>query len=182
MKPNWYRPGIVFCLLVLLGGSILHALAGTSNMAVNGLHTWGTDDSYIGYRYAKNLSDGQGLVFNPGERVEAYSDVLYVLLMVPAFWVTNTDGVYFFSVFLNLVFAGVAFLIFVADLHRRLGPRCAVAGGLLLAVCLPLWVAVSSGLETPLPLAASVAVWVLAERVASEPTPRGISITCETWQ
>ena len=38
------------------------------------------DDSFISLRYARNLVDGQGLVFNPGERVEGYTNFLFVLV------------------------------------------------------------------------------------------------------
>lgn len=41
-----------------------------------------TDDAYISFRYARNLSEGAGLVFNPGyERVEGYTNFLWVLLL-----------------------------------------------------------------------------------------------------
>jgi arabinofuranosyltransferase len=39
------------------------------------------DDAFISFRYAKNLVDGHGLVFNPGERVEGYTNFLWTLLM-----------------------------------------------------------------------------------------------------
>jgi hypothetical protein len=39
------------------------------------------DDAFISYRYARHLADGLGLVFNPGERVEGYSNFLWVLLL-----------------------------------------------------------------------------------------------------
>ena len=39
------------------------------------------DDAYISLVYAKNWVDGQGLVFNPGERVEGYTNFLWVALM-----------------------------------------------------------------------------------------------------
>lgn len=39
------------------------------------------DDAYISLVYAKNLVDGQGLVFNPGEYVEGYTNFLWVMLM-----------------------------------------------------------------------------------------------------
>lgn len=42
------------------------------------------DDVMIGMRYAKNLVQGHGLVWNPGERVEGYTTILWVLYM--AFW------------------------------------------------------------------------------------------------
>ena len=38
-----------------------------------------TDDAFISFRYARNLLEGHGLVFNPGERVEGYSNFLWVL-------------------------------------------------------------------------------------------------------
>jgi len=37
------------------------------------------DDAYISFRYARNLAEGLGLVYNPGERVEGYSNFLWVL-------------------------------------------------------------------------------------------------------
>jgi arabinofuranosyltransferase len=39
------------------------------------------DDAYIAFRYADHLARGQGIVFNPGERVEGYSDFLWVVLL-----------------------------------------------------------------------------------------------------
>ena len=40
---------------------------------------WLTDDAFISFRYARNLVDGHGLVFNPGERVEGYTNFLWTL-------------------------------------------------------------------------------------------------------
>ena len=39
------------------------------------------DDAYISFRYAANLAAGHGLVFNPGERVEGYTNLLWTLLV-----------------------------------------------------------------------------------------------------
>src|SRR5262249_51597579 len=39
------------------------------------------DDAFISYRYAANLAHGFGPVFNPGERVEGYSNFLWVVMM-----------------------------------------------------------------------------------------------------
>ena len=38
-----------------------------------------TDDAFISFRYVRNLVEGHGLVFNRGERVEGYSNFLWVL-------------------------------------------------------------------------------------------------------
>ena len=39
------------------------------------------DDCFISFRYAQNLVEGHGLVYNPGERVEGYTNFLWVLFM-----------------------------------------------------------------------------------------------------
>jgi len=39
------------------------------------------DDAMISMRYAWNFAHGQGLVFNPGERVEGYTNLLMTLIM-----------------------------------------------------------------------------------------------------
>jgi arabinofuranosyltransferase len=39
------------------------------------------DDAFISFRYARNLANGQGLTWNAGERVEGYTNFLWVLLM-----------------------------------------------------------------------------------------------------
>ncbi|MEE8576341.1 MAG: hypothetical protein V3T31_03720, partial [candidate division Zixibacteria bacterium] len=38
------------------------------------------DDAFISLRYAKNLIDGNGLVWNPGERTEGYTNFLHIIL------------------------------------------------------------------------------------------------------
>ena len=45
---------------------------------------WVCDDSFISFRYAENLNLGHGLVYNAGERVEGYSNLLWTLLV--ALW------------------------------------------------------------------------------------------------
>ena len=41
---------------------------------------WIQDDAYISFRYARNLVEGNGLVFNPGDRVEGYTNYLWTML------------------------------------------------------------------------------------------------------
>ena len=56
---------------ILIGGFVLHCVA------VNYI----SDDAFISFRYVRNFLQGHGLVFNPGERVEGYTDFLWVLLL-----------------------------------------------------------------------------------------------------
>lgn len=59
---------------------ILAAVAFTLSVQ---LYLWPhiTDDAYITFRYAFNLAEGNGLAFNPGERVEGFSNPLWTLLL-----------------------------------------------------------------------------------------------------
>lgn len=45
---------------------------------------WLCDDSFISLRYAANLVDGLGLVYNAGERVEGYTNLLWTLALAAA--------------------------------------------------------------------------------------------------
>ncbi|WP_437916327.1 hypothetical protein WME73_16675 [Sorangium sp. So ce302] len=42
------------------------------------------DDAYISFRYAQNLANGNGLVYNVGERVEGYTNFLWTVLLAAA--------------------------------------------------------------------------------------------------
>lgn len=47
---------------------------------------WIADDAFISLRYAQRLVEGQGLTWNDGERVEGYSNPLWVLLTAGLGW------------------------------------------------------------------------------------------------
>jgi arabinofuranosyltransferase len=114
-------------------------------------HAWGTDDAYITYRYAWNLLNGWGPVFNPGEvRVEGYSNPLYLLAMTALMALVGPEGVYTASVALNTL-ALIATLPVLAGLAERLlpdQPALRAVVPLLGALFPPLWQAAATGLET----------------------------------
>jgi hypothetical protein len=63
------------------------------------------DDAYISFRYAYNLVNGDGLVYNAGERVEGYTNFLWTLLMaIPMLF--GRDAVVFSQALGLLCFAG----------------------------------------------------------------------------
>ena len=45
------------------------------------LRTFTIDDAYISYRYARNLANGLGLVYNAGERIEGYTNFSWTLML-----------------------------------------------------------------------------------------------------
>ncbi len=62
------------------------AAAITGSTLILLLHGWRyfdytSDDAYISYRYARNLTDGVGLVWNPGEHVEGYTNFAWTALL-----------------------------------------------------------------------------------------------------
>lgn len=42
---------------------------------------WLGDDIFIAFRYIQNFNEGNGWVYNPGERVEGYTDFLWLLIL-----------------------------------------------------------------------------------------------------
>lgn len=62
-------------------GRILAALAAVVlAVGVARFWPWISDDSFIALRYSERLLAGQGLTFTDGERVEGYSNLLWILL------------------------------------------------------------------------------------------------------
>ncbi len=48
-----------------------------------------TDDAYISFRYADRLAHGKGLTFNPGEKVEGFSNPLWTLIISVLVYLTS---------------------------------------------------------------------------------------------
>jgi hypothetical protein len=121
--------------------------------------TFTLDDPSISFRYAENLARGHGLVFNPGERVEGYSNLLWVLgLSVVArlgIDPSHTWGLVLIAKLLGAACA-LACLPLLLRLSRQFDPDEGEHGWLRglpalvlgVSVYFPLWSV--SGLETPL--------------------------------
>ena len=56
-----------------------------------GALAWICDDAFVSLRYAQNLVAGHGLVYNPGERVEGYTNLLWTLALAGALAVGAPD-------------------------------------------------------------------------------------------
>jgi hypothetical protein len=128
-------------LAVIVVGYVLHARS---------LDARFQDDAFISFRYARNLAEGHGLVWNPGERIEGYTNFLWtVLLAVPFFVSKSVDPVVVaraLSVGAGCVALAASFLVV-----RRLEPRARLlplAPPLLLAGNWAFVVNSVTGLET----------------------------------
>jgi hypothetical protein len=108
------------------------------------------EDAFISFRYVENLVGGEGLVYNPGVRDEAYSNLLWILLLaVPAlFGVPPEAAAAGLGILCGAGILYVAWLIARRALpERRWAP---LAAPLMLALWYPLLGWSGSGLETSL--------------------------------
>ena len=77
------------------------------------LGVWVVDDAFISFQYARNFATGNGLVFNPGEIVEGYTNFSWVILSA-LFFAWQIDPIIATSVLtlgLAYAYAGTAYLI-----------------------------------------------------------------------
>lgn len=163
-----YRPQMVprealVCILVL-GAALLLRVASPNPLTslANGaiacwlafapqlLGYWVIDDAFISFRYAQHLMQGDGLVFNAGERVEGYTNFLWTALISAAMRLSLDPIVVTLVLTLALAFVVLA-------LTYRLGlllapPLWCWAALPLLAFSKPflLYTAQGSGMETAL--------------------------------
>lgn len=71
-------------VLALVGGSL--GLLGVTEHCAKLYHYNAIDDAYISFQYARQFFSGNGLVFNVGERVEGYTNFLWIVLIAPFLW------------------------------------------------------------------------------------------------
>jgi hypothetical protein len=108
------------------------------------------DDSYITYRYARNLLGGQGFVYNPGERVLGTTTPLYTSLMALAALPSGGVGAPFPTLawLINALADGLT-CILLFKIGRRLGYVWAGLGAGLVWAIAPFSVTFAiGGLET----------------------------------
>src|SRR6185295_1197218 len=112
---------------------------------------FGIDDAFINFRFAENLANGYGPVFNPGERVEGYTTPAWVFLLAaldrlgaPLLGTAHVLG----------IAAAAVTVVATAAIATRAAPRLGgVAGvfaGLLVALHPGVLFWAASGMETAL--------------------------------
>jgi hypothetical protein len=108
------------------------------------------DDAYISFRYAKNLAEGHGFVFNVGSHVEGVTNLLWTVLLAAAFKVGAIPlwGIERFAIAAGLLLALAA--LWRADCIMRalrVGWMVRLGSLLLLAATTDLWLSMTNGLE-----------------------------------
>jgi arabinofuranosyltransferase len=83
---------------------------------------WLSDDAFISFRYAQNLAQGNGLVYNLGERVEGYTNFLWTIL---AAGVIRLGGDIVWFTYLSGTIIAVALVLATYRLAARLSGSAA---------------------------------------------------------
>ncbi|AXB45882.1 hypothetical protein [Amycolatopsis albispora] len=138
---NSVRAWRVAALLLTLALSLIHQL----------LFATVAEDAFISFRYSQNIAEGHGAVFNAGERVEGYSNFLWVVLVAIPKTLFGFDIVRTASV-LGVLCALACVLAAYFTVNRVVTetPGLGVAAAILTAGATGLAAYGPSGLETPL--------------------------------
>ncbi len=128
------------------------------------------DDAYISYRYALNLVNGHGLVFNVGEYVEGYTNLLWTLLVAGGLWLgwsAEATGHWLGFAAGCTLLAGCCRYSHLTLPTRAKWLSAAAPLILLASNSFACWTA--SGLETP--LFSAFIVWALVAQLEGRTTP-----------
>ncbi len=108
---------------------------------------WIVDDAYISFRYVRNFLGGYGLTWNTFERVQAYTNPLYVFLMIPLYALSK--DMFLSSIFLSVTLTLAAVIIALRPKNRR--ELIPFAVSMLLIIVSKAFIDYStSGLENPI--------------------------------
>jgi hypothetical protein len=96
------------------------------------LSGWTSDDFYITYRYARNLAQGQGFVFNPGERVFGTTDPGLGLLLGALHFVLRAPVPLLGTIVFAAALVGIATILLLEGWRRGHWVEPVLGGSLLL--------------------------------------------------
>ena len=122
--------------LELLALMLPVALLGKSDTLDGVRYWWLADDAMISMRYGRNLAEGLGLVWNAGERVEGYTNLLWTLFMALVHLTPLPDSKTSLVVLLANVGIAAATVPLIARLVRLLGGGAWATGAALAAYVL----------------------------------------------
>ena len=139
-QPN-FSQSLLLCLLPLI------AFAGVAYP----ISDWLVDDALISFAYARSLANGAGFVSQPGMApVEGFSNPLWTLLFVPAFWLSSDLPLWIAKFFGHALSFGTFFFGFQIVLRLTRSPLFGVLAMTALALNTSFVVWNVSGLENAL--------------------------------
>ena len=157
-SPKWSWLIVVVPLVVVLVGAWAYR--------------WVQEDAFINFRVIGNLVAGHGPVFNVGERVEVYSDPLWMFLLAITHEIVPFLSLEWLSVLLGLGFTGLG-IVLAGRAMQRLGSRdtdglVVPVGLLVFSVVSGVWEFATSGLEMGMVFGwIGLSFWLLVRTEAS---------------
>jgi hypothetical protein len=122
------------------------AAAVAFSLWIVGQRCW-LDDSFISYRYAKNLFEGLGLVYNSGERVEGYTNFLWILVSYLSLCL-ELEPIHFTQSISLLAQAATLWLVYKLGIHGSGSHLRGLIAPILLAGHVTFLVYPMTGMET----------------------------------
>jgi arabinofuranosyltransferase len=150
------------------------------------------DDAYITFRYARNLAEGLGPYYNPGEAVEGYTNPSLMVFLAAVAALFGPGAIPGAAKLLGVTAGALTVLLggrIAARIaedsgHAALSARAPVAGGLtalLLGLTPPLALNAQSGLETALYAALLAAALLLAAHPRPPRLPLAALLAALVW-
>ena len=137
-SPRDWRLAIPVC--IALGGFVVRMALGPITI----------DDAYITFRYARNVADGVGFVYKPGERILGTTTPLWTLLLAAFCKIGACDLPLVALVFGATADAATTLLLFQLARHLGLGRGWGALLSTLFAVSAASITFTAGGMETPL--------------------------------
>jgi hypothetical protein len=139
-SPNIVKWSTFFFLIALWVIFAVDFIIRTSHVSIDGVRYFVIfDDVMIGMRYAKNLVQHHALVWNLGDRVEGFSNPLWVFIMAATIWLFGTH----FAPLVMQILGGLICVALFAYFFRcakrtRAGFAAAIAGTAFLVLSYPI--------------------------------------------
>lgn len=134
IKNNWTK------IAYIITGTLIFLI-----VAVVVKNAWLCDDSYISFRTADNFINGFGLRWNIAERVQSFTNTLWLFVLIPFFAITGEY--YFTSLAISILVTLAALIIFILKNKNRISTITALV---LLLFSSSFIDYSTSGLENPL--------------------------------
>ncbi len=152
---GWLQPGVIAAPTVILLGE-------------GWTHRWVAEDAFIDFRVVGNILAGHGPVTNVGERVEAFSNPLWVAILTVARGLVPFVSIEWSAVVLGLVGSALGVVMGTLATIRFERPRATglvvPLGAVLLCAVDAVWQFETSGLETGLLFGWLGLGWWIAQR------------------
>lgn len=122
---------IVLACLIGLGGALAYRMLYQHALVDGRAHYFLGDDAMISMRYAYNLAHGRGLVWNPGEYVQGYTNLGWTLVMSAVHW---SGAPLHIAPLVVLLLNSAIYAALVALLVLKLRPLPGLVAGVLVAL------------------------------------------------